>query len=68
MGRTKNPNPCSEADCQKPVQALGFCWAHYSAFRKYESKINDPEDFWQFVKKELRIGEPNERARQNQLS
>ena len=56
-------------DCDRPFYAKGLCKSCYMkanrmSFRKPGQKkinidkliIEDPEDFWQFVKKELNIG------------
>lgn len=60
MGRQKSGN-CQEDDCQSQARALQMCWKHYKQFRKFEESIIDYNDFWEFVKKELRIGVPSGR-------
>lgn len=47
---------CIEEGCQKPSRARGMCHAHYSNFlRGADVEIEDYNDFWEFVKKELKI-------------
>ena len=49
--------------CEKPVRARGLCIGHYSLWRRgnevarpYTKADIDYDEFWLFVKKELRIG------------
>lgn len=54
---------CKMDDCEKKVFGRGMCSMHYfrekrngSAFiESDEIEIQDVEDFWQFVKKELNL-------------
>jgi hypothetical protein len=47
---------CSEGDCEKPSRAKGMCTTHYDRYlRGSELEIEDYEDFWQFVKREVGI-------------
>lgn len=58
--------PCSVEDCQKLSRSRGLCMTHYERQLRVEAQEEeniDYDDFWEFVKKELRIGEPNARAR-----
>jgi hypothetical protein len=53
---------CSELDCDKPSRARGMCNSHYEKDLRAESSFLDNidyDDFWEFVKKERRIGMPN---------
>lgn len=47
---------CSEAECDRPSRARGMCHKHYDRVLRSESLDDiDYEDFWRFVKKELKI-------------
>jgi hypothetical protein len=47
---------CATEGCDKEVKRKGFCEPHYyKAFRKANKEF-DTNDFWLFVKKELKIG------------
>lgn len=60
--RKANSPPCSVEDCKKPSRSRGMCMGHYEKQLRIEAEEEiDYDDFWEFVKKELRIGEPNER-------
>jgi hypothetical protein len=60
---------CATEDCKRPSRSRGLCSTHYDqVLRAEEQEEIDYDDFWEFVKKQLKIGEPNDRARQNQLS
>jgi hypothetical protein len=51
---------CSELDCEKPSRSRGMCTMHYDRQLRLEAQEEiDYDDFWKFVKKERRIGEPN---------
>lgn len=58
--KSKTAPECSEQNCQKASRARGMCTLHYDRQLRSESldKI-DYDDFWEFVKKERRIGQPN---------
>jgi hypothetical protein len=67
MPRVKFIRACSIIDCAVDHYAKGFCKQHYMAANreKFNPSKNpnkpaapefDYEDFWQFVKKELKIG------------
>lgn len=54
---------CKIYDCEKKVFGRGMCSMHYFREKRSETKpvdieeieIQDVEDFWQFVKKELNL-------------
>jgi hypothetical protein len=47
---------CIEDDCEKPSRAKGMCTTHYDRYlRGSEMEIEDYQDFWEFVKKEVGI-------------
>ena len=54
---------CKIDDCNKKVFGRGMCSMHYFRGKRTgafdtaveDIEIDDPEDFWQFVKKELGI-------------
>jgi len=51
---------CSVEDCQKPSRSRGMCLNHYERELRAEAKEDiDYEDFWEFVKFKLKIGESN---------
>ncbi len=51
---------CSVENCQNPSRARGMCNKHYDRQLRLESLEEiDYDDFWEFVKKERRIGQPN---------
>jgi len=67
MPRVKYIRACSILDCSTDHYAKGFCKQHYMAANreKFNPSKNprvpkeetfNPEDFWQFVKKELNLG------------
>lgn len=45
-------NKCLEPDCQNKVRSMGRCQLHYNQFK---SAKDFPEDFWAFVKEELKL-------------
>lgn len=58
--KSKTAPECSEENCQKPSRARGVCSMHYDRqFRRESSEEIDYDDFWEFVKQERRIGQPN---------
>jgi hypothetical protein len=62
--KNKTAPECVVENCQNPSRVRGMCTKHYDRQLRIESNMEiDYEDFWEFVKKELRIGEVNERAR-----
>ena len=54
---------CLAEDCSKPARARQMCHAHYSAWliSTNEKNVIDYDDFWEFVKKQLKIGQTNVR-------
>jgi hypothetical protein len=54
---------CVAEDCSKPARARQMCHAHYSAWliSTNEKNVIDYDDFWEFVKKQLKIGESSVR-------
>lgn len=63
-------NKCVRDNCNRPVRAKGYCINHYSTWYQQEkraagikdSRFSDSdwtaetyEDYWQFVKRELKI-------------
>ncbi len=50
---------CAEPICMKPAKQKGLCASHYyKAYRKQQKEFEesiDVNDFWLFVKKELKI-------------
>lgn len=46
---------CIEPGCPKAGRARQMCVPHYEKFLRDTEDIEDYEDFWQFVKKELKI-------------
>jgi hypothetical protein len=52
---------CSDESCTSPARSRGMCHKHYSAWLVATSEKNviDYDDFWEFVKKELKIGQRN---------
>lgn len=47
---------CIEEGCDKPSRARQMCHAHYDRYlRGAEIEIEDYQDFWNFVKKEVGI-------------
>lgn len=51
---------CSELDCERPVRVRGMCSRHYERVLRLENLDDiDYDEFWEFVKKERRIGMPN---------
>jgi hypothetical protein len=47
---------CSAEGCEKENKRKGFCEAHYyKEFRKAVKEF-DVDEYWLFVKKELKIG------------
>jgi hypothetical protein len=51
---------CSIEACAKPSRSRGMCLSHYEKALRAEAKEEiDYDDFWEFVKKQLRIGMPN---------
>jgi hypothetical protein len=47
---------CSEDDCERPSRAKGMCTTHYDRYlRGSELEIEDYQDFWEFVKREVGI-------------
>jgi hypothetical protein len=47
-------------DCVKPSRSRGMCLNHYEKELRAEAKEDiDYEDFWEFVKFKLKIGESN---------
>jgi hypothetical protein len=59
---TEAPN-CISENCSKPARARKMCHAHYSAWllETNEKNVIDYDDFWEFVKKQLKIGQTNVR-------
>ena len=57
---TVAPN-CVASNCQKPARARELCHAHYSAWliSTSEKNVIDYDDFWEFVKKQLKIEDKN---------
>jgi hypothetical protein len=57
---TLAPN-CVATNCQKPARARQLCHAHYSAWliSTSEKNVIDYDDFWEFVKKQLKIEDKN---------
>lgn len=54
--RVETVPKCIEEDCDKPSRARQMCHAHYDRYlRGAEVEIEDYQDFWEFVKKELEI-------------
>jgi len=51
---------CSEPTCMKQIKQRGLCASHYyKVYRKEQKQFEeqlDVNDFWLFVKKELKIG------------
>jgi hypothetical protein len=54
---------CVAQDCSKPARARKMCHAHYSAWltATEEKNVIDYDDYWEFVKKQLKIGQANVR-------
>lgn len=51
-------NGCSVADCDRPHTARGLCKTHYNRLLRGQPIERDegtPEEFWEFVKKELKL-------------
>ena len=49
---------CSVADCDRPHTARGLCKTHYNRLLRggpIERDEGTPEEFWEFVKKELKL-------------
>jgi hypothetical protein len=46
---------CKHEDCSKAESKKGFCEAHYYQWYRLQSKEIDTDDFWEFVKKQLRL-------------
>jgi hypothetical protein len=47
---------CIEENCDKPSRARQMCHAHYDQYlRGSEVEIEDYQDFWEFVKREVGI-------------
>jgi hypothetical protein len=45
-----------EQDCNKPSRARQMCHAHYDKYlRGSEVEIQDYQDYWEFVKREVGI-------------
>ena len=57
---TVAPN-CVAGSCDKPARARQLCHAHYSAWliSTSEKNVIDYDDFWEFVKKQLKIEDKN---------
>ena len=65
MPRAKRHAQTTCADCDRPFYAKGLCKPCYMALNRAKFRVPseetiareeiDPEDFWQFVKKELNI-------------
>lgn len=50
---------CIEDGCEKPYKARGMCESHYQRWLDDgEREDLDFDDFWEFVKIELKIGVP----------
>lgn len=48
--------PCIEEGCDKPSRARKMCHAHYDRYlRGAEIEIEDYQDYWEFVKREVGI-------------
>lgn len=52
--RTMARKKCAYADCDRQEQQAGVCMDHYWEEYKIDLKY-DVDDFWEFVKKEMRI-------------
>ena len=48
---------CSETNCPNPIKQGGLCNAHYHKWYRGYKNTFDTNDFWEFVKKELKLGE-----------
>jgi hypothetical protein len=60
--KQKNSPLCSNPDCKKPSRSRGMCTSHYEKQLRMQSQEEiNYDDFWEFVKKQLKIGEPNGR-------
>jgi hypothetical protein len=46
---------CKTKDCTRESRAHGLCLWHYNKERRKNIRIDDVEDFWTFVKEELKI-------------
>ena len=52
----KERGVCSVAKCYLPHNARGYCKTHYNRLLRGTPIVrDDPQDFWEFVKKELNI-------------
>ena len=53
---------CSIENCQRPTRVRGMCSRHYEKDLRKEALFLEDinyDEFWEFVKKERRIGQPN---------
>lgn len=51
---------CSVEECEKPSRSRGMCISHYEKQLRIEDQEEiDYDDFWEFVKFKLKIGESN---------
>lgn len=51
---------CSVEGCERPTRVRAMCNRHYEKALRLENLEDiDYNDFWEFVKKERRIGMPN---------
>ena len=46
---------CIEPGCPKAGRARQMCTSHYEKFLRETENIEDYNDFWEFVKKEMKI-------------
>lgn len=46
---------CNHEGCEKSIIRKGFCNKHYYAYYRKNSREFDVNDFWEFVKAELRL-------------
>ena len=57
--RKANKPACTEEGCNKPYKARNMCESHYQRWLDDgEREDLDFNDFWELVKKELKIGVP----------
>jgi hypothetical protein len=49
---------CSVDDCSRPHVARGLCKTHYNRLKREKPVDKEiwAEDFWQFVREELKLG------------
>lgn len=46
---------CIFPECDKPGRARDMCHSHYDKFLRETEDIEDYQDFWEFVKREVGI-------------